>query len=379
MEVVKMRSVLARLMIFILFSALFLLNCAKDNPAGPAKPPEDTDPIDETSVLECNTSILSFSVSTDTLSLALLNKSSKNVDWHIDSMPRYLTCTPSRGTLVGKSSVTINIVCRRDSLRSGVTTDHIIVKTSVQSITITTMVGVQLDPPLRTFTILCYNILEGAGADEWSAAARENNWNKKGNALEEVIDVINYYNPDIVGIQEAVRWNAKNDSIPKYVARKLGMNYLLAVGYSASWGVMLLTKYEILDYQLYGSQFAVGSLKARLKTPAGDTLVVYNFHLSVPAHHLDILSFKALTDEFKKTRNGIAMGDFNLTPTEVPFPDNWALAATCEMPDQIWLTKEVGLSASGEYYRIGIPPEDNKLNLLQISDHRPVVCKTGLY
>jgi len=140
-----------------------------------------------------------------------------------------------------------------------------------------------------------------------------------------------------------------------------------------------LTKYEILDYQLYGSEFAVGSLKARLKTPSGDTLVVYNFHLSVPAHHLDLLSFRALTNEFKEVRKGIAMGDFNLVSTDVPFPSNWALAALGEMPDQIWLSEDVGLSPGGDYFRITIPPDDNKYNLHQISDHRPVGCKTGFY
>ena len=358
---------------------IVLLYCTKDDPAGPSDSPINNDPVEDSSSLECTFTTLSFSVNTDTLSFNIINKSANNVDWHIDATPFYLTCTPSKGTLTSKSTIKIIVACRRDSLKSGVITDRIIVRTNIQSIIISTMVGVKLEPPQQTITILSYNILEGAGIDSWSAESREKNWNKKANALEEVIEVIKSYDPDIVGIQEAVRWNANDDYIPKYVSQKLGMRYLLAVGYMSSWGVMLLTKYEILDYQLYGSEFAVGSLKARLKTPSGDTLVVYNFHLSVPAHHLDILSFRALTNEFKEARKGIAMGDFNLPSTDVPFPGNWALAALGEMSDHIWLSEDVGLSPSGEYYRITIAPDDKKFNLHQISDHRPVACKTGFY
>ena len=68
---------------------------------------------------------------------------------------------------------------------------------------------------------MSYNIFEGAGTSEPAANVRKNH-GYKPNALEEVIEIIKYYNPDIVGIQEAVRWEANNDSIAEYVSNEWG-------------------------------------------------------------------------------------------------------------------------------------------------------------
>lgn len=328
-------------------------------------------------MLEIDTSILNFSQATDTLYFNVINNGTRQCDWSIDSKPSYLSCNPLHGTLMPKSSVKVLVLCNRDSLRGSVQRDRIIVKSVDYTYLLTTLVSVPLQPPQHAFTIMSYNICEGAGTSADAANVRSSN-GKKANSLADVIELIKYYNPDIVGIQEAVRWNANNDSVAKYISSELNMDYLLAPGYKGGWCVLLLTKFEIIDYKLYRTEFYTGAIKACLRADAGDTLTVYNFHLSVPAWQADILSFRALRDEFFSTRQGIATGDFNAAPIEIPFTSNWTLIAG-GLPDQIWSTNDIGLSESGNYYRVPIAADVDRFNLYQLSDHMPIIIKTGLY
>ena len=353
--------------------------CGKKNPAESDSSMQEIDPKEPVgSKLECDISILSFSQIADTLFFNVINKGTKQCNWSIDSKPSYLSCNPQNGTLLPNSSTKVWVICNRDSLAEGVTRDRINIKSNNYVIYISTLVSVSLKPPQNDFIIMSYNILEGAGTSIESASVRSSSYNKKANALGDVIEFIKYYNPDIVGIQEAVRWNANDDSVAKYISNELHMNYLLAPGYKGGWCVLLLTKYKILEYKLFSTEFYTGAIKAKLQTDFSDTLTVYNFHLSVPAWHLDIVSFRNLKNDFNNTNRGIAMGDFNAEPSEIPFTSNWRLVAG-GLPDQIWSTSDVGLSDSGEYYRESITVDVDRFNLYQISDHLPVLFKTGLY
>jgi endonuclease/exonuclease/phosphatase family metal-dependent hydrolase len=236
-----------------------------------------------------------------------------------------------------------------------------------------------LKPPPDTFSIMSYNILFGAGWFEQAALARESE-GYMPNSLSKVIELIKFYNPDIVGIQEAVSWQYNNDSIAKYVSNELKMNYILSPGWLPDWNAMLMTKFEIIDYELFSKEYRNGALRARLKSYSGDTLIVYNFHLR-PDYEQDVMAFNNLTYNFEKTQLGIAMGDFNESPESVKFPANWILSATSSKfnGDQIWLTKDIGLSPSGKYYRINIGINSDLFELNKLSDHFPVLFKTGLY
>jgi endonuclease/exonuclease/phosphatase family metal-dependent hydrolase len=238
--------------------------------------------------------------------------------------------------------------------------------------------NVLVHPPQDTFLIMSYNIFEGAGTSEGAANVRKNN-GCEPNSLNEIIELIKFYNPDIIGLQEAVRWEANNDSIAKLISDTLKMNYILAPGWFPEWNVLLLTKFEIIDYKLYSSFFRIGALKARLNYKNKDTLTVFNFHLSAPEHEKDVQAFNNLTNEFEKTPLGVAMGDFNEPPSNVNFPSNWRLVATAYNIDQIWTTKNIGLSDSENYYGVKIAIDSKKFELNKMSDHLPVLIKTGLY
>jgi len=107
---------------------------------------------------------------------------------------------------------------------------------------------------------------------------------------------------------------------------------------------------------------------------------VFNFHLSGSYHVNDMYEFNNLSNEFKNTPMGIAMGDFNAFPDDVNFPSNWRLAAIARRNiDQIWTTKNVGLSDSGNYYGVRIPLDWENFELNKMSDHLPILFKTGLY
>lgn len=236
-----------------------------------------------------------------------------------------------------------------------------------------------LKPPPDTFLIMSYNILFGAGWFEEAALARESE-GYMPNSLNKVIELIKFYNPDIVGIQEAVSWQFNNDSIAKYVSNELKMNYILSPGWLQEWNVLIMTRFEIIDYDLFSKEYRNGALRVRLKSYSGDTLVVYNFHLR-PEYEQDVTAFNHFIYNLEKSLSGIAMGDFNESPESVKFPADWILATTSSNSnsDQIWLTKDIGLSPSGKYYGINIGINSNQFELNKLSDHLPVLFKTGLY
>jgi endonuclease/exonuclease/phosphatase family metal-dependent hydrolase len=261
--------------------------------------------------------------------------------------------------------------------------------TTIPQTTITTTTT-STPAPGDIFTVMTYNILEGAGAEKLAAQYRQS-LGYEADSLDEMIDVIKYYNPDIVGIQEAVRWEANNDEIAKYVSAKLGMNYVLAPGWFPEWNVILLTKFEVVDYKVL-SGFRSGALQATLRTKSSHILTFYDFHISVPNFESDLRSFDALYHDFSETKYGIVVGDFNQNESDMTYPSNWRDPITGGAGrasggiDQIWVTKDIGpfkkdigTITIDQYFGNQIDLDIDKFPFTKISDHLPVIYQTGIY
>ena len=239
------------------------------------------------------------------------------------------------------------------------------------------------DPPENNFTVMTYNVLYGAGATEDCALKRENKYsNIKPAALDDIINVIESVNPEILGIQEAIQWEENDEAVAKDVSQRLGMNYALGPGWSDGWNVALYTRYEILETQTYTEEFRVGGLRARLLTPWGEELNVFVVHLTANPLSVRTAELEFLVTEMEKFHDlyTLVIGDFNFTVSDLSgFKDEGWNHLQGDGIDHIWGSPSIGISPDGSLYIETVPINFDQNYLLTLSDHLPVMVKTGIY
>ncbi len=232
--------------------------------------------------------------------------------------------------------------------------------------------------PEETITVMTYNILAGAGVDAagpgWQEHAAQKGY--PGNRLPKVLEVIRTANPDILGIQEATRWDRGSPSVVQEIADELGMNYFIAESNDiADIGqhVVLFTKFDIKEAERYSTPITKAALRAELVTPSGESIHVFVVHL----HHADYemrmteLSFLAGEMQLYTDDLAILIGDMNFRPfareATVLYPTGWAHCLG-QWIDQIWASPKLAPHVSSG-------PDILDELTSGVSDHWPVVAK----
>lgn len=201
--------------------------------------------------------------------------------------------------------------------------------------------------------VATYNILNGAGVDPLVFDNRKwvEEYGYPGNRLEQVLDVIEYINPDILGIQEAHQWELGDPAVVKQVADRLGMNYFFGQSNDPDAGycsAVLFTRFEIIESENYPDHFTRAGLRVKLKTPEGTIINVFVAHLD--SNHQErrlkeaafiVTEMAPYLDEYS-----MIMGDMNFfdpsPEAEVFHSAGWAHpVAVLQGIDQIWTTPDM--------------------------------------
>jgi endonuclease/exonuclease/phosphatase family metal-dependent hydrolase len=146
---------------------------------------------------------------------------------------------------------------------------------------------------------MTYNVLGGAGG---SIAGRER--------IDILISIIQTYDPDVVGIQEANGWSNNDYSTTKRVATALGMNYSYCKSANGDFDNVIFTKFEIIDSEAFTK---VGHCLGRIdvELPNGQITQIFNVH-SPHEYCQDV--FTQIVELTKPYMDGYAvlLGDFNV-------------------------------------------------------------------
>jgi len=117
-------------------------------------------------------------------------------------------------------------------------------------------------------TIMSYNVL-GGGLGAEPALAATYDWYR----LDEILDFISDERPDILVVQEAFKW----DVFMEDIVSSLEMPF-----HEHDEGGMLaiFSRYEIIEVEAWSHPFTNGVMRAAIRLPDGDTLHVFNAHLT---------------------------------------------------------------------------------------------------
>ncbi|MFX1589914.1 MAG: endonuclease/exonuclease/phosphatase family protein [Promethearchaeota archaeon] len=232
--------------------------------------------------------------------------------------------------------------------------------------------------------VATYNILNGASVETLNDGNRE--WLKNNypqyvdNRLQKVLDVINYINPDILGIEEAHQWELGEPSVVQDVADSLGMNYFFGQSTNPDAGfcsVALFTKFEIIESENYPDHFTRAGCRVKIKMPNGKLINVFLAHLDAKSQktriseaYFIVSDMEPFIDEFS-----IIMGDMNFvdpsTEANVFHEEGWKHPLRAkQVIDHIWTSPSLK-----PYVRSwGTVP--SKLTM-DASDHTPVIDIIG--
>lgn len=246
--------------------------------------------------------------------------------------------------------------------------------------------------PSKVITVMTYNILGGAGVD--TVLPQDKQWNADhgypGNRLNEVLTAIREADPDILGIQEAMGWNAGTPSVAQQVADELNMNYAIGVDIHPGAGlhhVVILTKYDITEVEDYGDALCSAGMRATILTPEGLHLQVFNAHLTAPTwetsnlppdlRHLTAFEVNEQETQFLVSEaenhiddQTIVMGDMNNYGTIYEYLSDAGFQTHSGYIDQIWVSP----SLASNFYEAPLPQE----LVVGVSDHEPVIAKIEL-
>lgn len=229
----------------------------------------------------------------------------------------------------------------------------------------------------QKLTVMTYNVLYGAGvnAEDEQIANKWSSGKFHGNRLEQVISVIKYVKPDILGIEEACHWDQDNDAAAKLVAKELGMNYFVGKSGYSRFHVALFSKLPIVSARNFPDQFSRAAIQAEIKLPDGRLLHAFVGHFNLlRSRDSQLQEIKYLAKQMKPYEDflGVFMADANMTyqegkdNTDALRTSGFLIAPSIKGIDQIWTSKPFsGKTKAGS----AIPSELTS----GVSDHRPSV------
>jgi len=218
--------------------------------------------------------------------------------------------------------------------------------------------------PEVAIRVLSYNILYGGGISrDWDEIISDKNLRKDRTPY--FIDYFNEIQPDVILLQEAYQWG---DYVEQFAAQ-IGMDYFFTDS-----GLAILTRYEILEID--AKPFL---LRARLLTPNGKEVSVFNAHLSPFNDEGRMCQLEVIANEITPYLGGytILAGDMNFQLNLVDgkiAPETLFLRQTGLdivvrdtklNRDHIWLSSSPRNWNLRSWFK---PPADKNL----ISDHDPI-------
>jgi len=227
--------------------------------------------------------------------------------------------------------------------------------------------------PDETFVVMTFNIECGAGVAPVhyspNCMTLYRRVQAEGGRIDRVIEFLREVQPDILGVQEALRWADYETGTGKVVAEQLGLNYVLGTSPSGDNHVALYTRFEILESEAYGEPFTRALLRTKLKLPDESVLNVFVVHIKPSELEALIDILGPYADE-----PTIVMGDFNLHPGEIGLESQGFSLVARKSVDMLYATQSVGNYAVGLRHVIEVDiPLMNRL-----SDHLPVAAEIAL-
>jgi endonuclease/exonuclease/phosphatase family metal-dependent hydrolase len=235
--------------------------------------------------------------------------------------------------------------------------------------------------PLITVKVISYNILFGAGVDrKYDKLLPPEARNK--NRLPEFLSFFNEAKPDILGVQEANKWDGGSPPIVQQTAEQLDVNYYLAEAPN-DFNVVLFTKFEIVETEnLSGKEGdpvfeTMRALRATLLTPEEHFLNVFVVHFDPFSARTRLYQLDVIIDKLKPytVQKTILLGDMNFCVGSLEFMTleraGWKHIAVASSVDQIWISPAPNWA--GKPF---IPLGDFAWTL---SDHLPVGTEISLY
>ena len=228
---------------------------------------------------------------------------------------------------------------------------------------------------------MTYNILNGASVDpeirEWMKMEQSG---YQGNRLPRILEVVKFADPDILGIQEAHKWEIGDPSVAEQVADQLGMYFFFGQSTKKSGAsVVLFSKFPIQDAENYSSHFTRAGLRAQVMLPTGQALQVCVVHLDVTSSQIRMSEVSFVAKEMRPYIDDLAiiMGDMNFIDgseeSTVLHNAGWQLRLdpTSSWIDQIWISPVLA-----PYVEPG-PVIPQRL-IFGTSDHMPFTVTIGI-
>ena len=130
-----------------------------------------------------------------------------------------------------------------------------------------------------------------------------------GDNIARIIDIVQSYSPDILGIQEANGWDENDFAIANRIASETGMDYVYCQSQS-DFDTVIFSKFTIADSSAHPEvEWCLGRAEVRL--PNGGLLQVFNLHIPKDFCSTYYPQVVELTmpymDDF-----AVLMGDFNV-------------------------------------------------------------------
>ena len=228
-------------------------------------------------------------------------------------------------------------------------------------------------------TVMSYNVEYGAGVNPAEAriAEKDSNGKDAGNRLNRMLAVIEYVNPDILGIEEACSWDKDHEAVAKQVAKELGMHYYLAKSGQSRFNVALFSKLPIVSATGFPDRFTRAALQANLALPDGRTLCVFVAHFNLlRAEESQLSEIRYLAEQMRAYTFSMAvmMGDCNFKygvqkdSTKALLASGFVVAPQVgKRIDQIWTSRPL-VNGVAECRAIPTAMTDGT------SDHRPIVA-----
>ena len=147
-------------------------------------------------------------------------------------------------------------------------------------------------------------------------------------SLDRIVQNINQFSPDIIGLNEVDLGALKTSSIdlPSYFAHHLNMYYFYGYTFYKHYGNVLLSKYPILEAEIIPLPLAVSSaeprslIRARLQINAS-IWTVFITHLSTEEDDR-LIQVPFIVSEIEKEATFeriVWMGDFNFEPSSMEY------------------------------------------------------------
>ena len=247
--------------------------------------------------------------------------------------------------------------------------------------------------PDTTFRVVTYNVLCSAGVYsavfEEARGCQENGstgpafHGNMGNRYDDLVLFLRAIDADIIGLQEVANWTFEDSVYARRIAADLDINIAHALGPGIEDPKILLTRWEVLDFEGFLESEGPSGMRARLRSPWGDELQVFNIHLEPVSEEIWLWEWEILLEELGEFRDepSMLMGDFNTDGIVRMLPELQELGYRVLQVtgfdtgnDLIFVNDVVSIDENGNVFRSLEPAE---LDQPGLSDHYPVVADVG--